>query len=181
METVVPVLPALAAGWFDAENGFEPGEIIATLILAGAVLLLLETFLPGLVAGILGLICLVAGIFMSYAHFGVQTGNLVLLAVTVGLLLAGLCWLKFFPESRLGRAFVSQRTIGGLDVEKPELLNQTGVAFTTLRPSGTALINGRRVDVVTEGNLIERGTPIKVIAIEGLRVVVRETALSNQA
>ena len=51
----------------------------------------------------------------------------------------------------------------------PELLDQTGAALTNLRPSGIALINGRRVDVVTEGSLIERGTPVKVIAIDGHR------------
>jgi len=29
------------------------------------------------------------------------------------------------------------------------------------------------VDVVTEGGMIERGTAVRVIAVEGLRVVVR--------
>jgi membrane-bound serine protease (ClpP class) len=58
-------------------------------------------------------------------------------------------------------------------VEKPELLNQTGSALTNLRPAGTAIINDRRVDVVTEGAMIERGTPVKVVAVEGMRVVVR--------
>ena len=38
---------------------------------------------------------------------------------------------------------------------------------------GTALINGKRVDVITEGSHIERGTPVKVVALEGMRVVVR--------
>jgi membrane-bound serine protease (ClpP class) len=45
--------------------------------------------------------------------------------------------------------------------------------LTKLRPSGTAVINGKRVDVVTEGAFIEPGQSIKVVAIEGLRVVVR--------
>jgi len=41
-----------------------------------------------------------------------------------------------------------------------------------LRPAGMALINGRRVDVVTEGAMIERDTPVRVVAVEGMRVVV---------
>jgi membrane-bound serine protease (ClpP class) len=53
-------------------------------------------------------------------------------------------------------------------------LNGTGVALTQLRPSGTAKINGQRVDVVTEGALIERGTAVKVVVVEGARIVVRE-------
>jgi membrane-bound serine protease (ClpP class) len=81
--------------------------------------------------------------------------------------------MRFLPDSRLARRFISHQTIGNVDAEKPELLDKTGTALTTLRPSGTALIDGRRVDVVTEGSMIERGTPIRVVAIEGLRVVVR--------
>jgi membrane-bound serine protease (ClpP class) len=61
-----------------------------------------------------------------------------------------------------------------LGVARPELLNGTGTALTQLRPSGTANINGQRVDVVTEGDLIERGAKIKVVAVEGARIVVRE-------
>jgi len=52
-------------------------------------------------------------------------------------------------------------------------VHQTGTALTILRPSGTAEINGRRVDVVTEGDWLEVGAPVTVIAVEGLRVVVR--------
>lgn len=149
-------------------------ETVATLIIAGAVLLLLETVLPGLIAGILGLVCLIAGVVMGYVNFDSRTGNLIFLGVIAGLIAGTLGWLKFFPDSRMAKIFVSQRTVGSLGVEKPELLNQTGVAQTNLRPSGTAVINGKRVDVVTEGPLIERGSPLKVIAIEGMRVVVRE-------
>lgn len=182
METVRPILSLLGDMVSWAEKGFQPGEIIATLILAGAVLLLLETVLPGLVAGVLGLICLMSGVIMGYTSFGLRTGNLILLGVFAGLMLGTLAWLKYFPDSAMARMFISQRTVGNLGVEKPELLHQTGVACTNLRPSGTALINGRRVDVVTEGAMIERGTPVKVVALEGLRVVVRpaETALPGQ-
>jgi membrane-bound ClpP family serine protease len=80
---------------------------------------------------------------------------------------------KFFPGIRLGRVFVSKRVIGNVDAEQPQLLHQSGVAHTPLRPSGTAVINGKRVDVITEGPFIERGAPIKVVAVEGVRVVVR--------
>jgi membrane-bound serine protease (ClpP class) len=146
---------------------------VVTLILAGAALLLLETILPGMIAGIVGVGCLVAGVVVAYTSFGSQTGNLVLLAVVVGMIILTLCWMKYFPESRFARVFISDRTIGDLGVEKPELLNQTGSALTNLRPAGTAIINDRRVDVVTEGAMIERGTPVKVVAVEGMRVVVR--------
>ena len=146
---------------------------VVTLILVGAALLLLETVLPGMIAGIAGFGCLVAGVVVAYLNFDVRTANLVFLAVVVGLIAGALCWFKFFPQSRLAKLFISQRTVGDIGTEKPELLHQTGTAFTALRPSGTAMINGKRIDVVTEGPFVERGSPIKVVEVEGARVVVR--------
>lgn len=146
---------------------------IITLLVAGAVLLVLETVLPGLIAGVVGLGCLAAAVAMAYSDYGVSVGNTVLAGVIAGLVVGTFCWMKYFPDSRMARRFISRGRVGTLGVEKPELLNQTGTALTPLRPSGMALINQRRVDVVTEGSLIDRGTAIKVVAIEGLRVVVR--------
>lgn len=146
---------------------------VVTLILVGAALLLLETVLPGMIAGLIGFGCLVAGVALAYMNFDARTGNLVLMLVVSGLVAGTLCWMKFFPESRLARVFISQKTVGDIGAEKPELLDQTGTALTTLRPSGTAVIDGRRVDVVTEGSLIERGATVKVVAVEGMRVIVR--------
>ena len=148
--------------------------LIITLLIVGAILLFLETLLPGMIAGIIGFLCLMAAVMLGYRDFGYQTGSLILAGVLVGLVIGTWCWLKFFPESRLGKRFISQSSSGELGVEKPELLNGTGVALTQLRPSGTASIKGQRVDVVTEGGLIERGTAIKVVTVEGARIVVRE-------
>lgn len=148
--------------------------LIITLLAVGAILLFLEILLPGMVAGIIGFVCLMAAVILGYRDFGYQTGSIILGGVLVGLVLGGWWWLKFFPESRLARKFISQSTTGELGVAKPDLLNGTGVALSQLRPSGTANINGQRVDVVTEGGLIERGATIKVVAVEGARIVVRE-------
>lgn len=148
--------------------------LIILLLGFGAILMFLETFLPGLVTGMVGFLCWVAAVMLSYRDFGLQTGNLVLGGVLVGLVIGVFCWLKFFPESRIAGRFISRRTVGELGVTKPELLHRTGVAITLLRPSGTAFINGKRVDVVTEGALIDQGASIKVVAVEGMRVVVRE-------
>ncbi|HXG46516.1 MAG TPA: NfeD family protein [Methylomirabilota bacterium] len=147
--------------------------IVITLLVAGAVLLLLETVLPGAIAGILGGLCLLGGVILAYTEFGARTGNLILLTVIVGLIGGFALWIKYFPTSRVGRVFISNSVVGEIGTERADLLNQSGTALTPLRPSGTALINGRRVDVVTEGPMIERGTAVKVVAVEGLRVVVR--------
>ena len=148
-------------------------EWVITLLVAGAVLLLLETVLPGLIAGILGLLCLIGGVIQAYVVFGAEIGNYVLLGVIVGLMIGTCLWVKYLPTSRAGRVFASKSIGGNVNAERPELLHQSGTTLTTLRPCGTALIGGRRVDVVTEGSFLEPQTPVKVVAIEGMRVVVR--------
>ena len=55
------------------------------------------------------------------------------------------------------------------------LLGRTGRTSSALRPAGIAEIDGRRVDVVSEGELVEAGQPIEVIRVDGNRIVVRQT------
>ena len=47
-----------------------------------------------------------------------------------------------------------------------------GVAITNLRPSGNAKILDERVDVITDGQFVDKGTPIKVVKAVAGRVVV---------
>jgi membrane-bound serine protease (ClpP class) len=148
-------------------------EIVITLLAAGVLLLLAESVLPGMIAGIIGACCLIAGLTEGYLKYGARTGNMILAGLLITLVIGFSLWLKYFPNSRAARLFISRQVVGDIGTERPALLNQTGTAFTQLRPAGTALINGQRVDVVTEGQLIERDTPIQVVAVEGMRVVVR--------
>jgi membrane-bound serine protease (ClpP class) len=147
--------------------------LVIILLVLGVVLLLLETILPGMIAGLIGIGCLLGGIVAGYTEFEPPIGHYIFAGVLAGLIGGFALWAKYFPTSRFARFFVSTREVGTVGAERPELLERTGTALTRLRPSGTALIDGKRVDVVTEGPFIDRGTPVKVIAVEGLRVVVR--------
>lgn len=60
------------------------------------------------------------------------------------------------------------------NVNRTDLLGKEGIALTMLRPSGTAIINNERLDVVTEGGFVDQNRKIKVIKVEGVRIVVRE-------
>jgi membrane-bound serine protease (ClpP class) len=153
--------------------------VVITLLVAGFLLLVLETVLPGMVAGIAGLIALFAGVVEAYLKLGVEAGNLVLLGVMAALTVGTVFWFRFFPQSRIGRLFVSKGAVGELGLKNESLVEQMGVAHTNLRPSGIAIIGGKRVDVVTEGGMIEPGTPVRVVSVEGLRVVVRAERGNN--
>ena len=149
--------------------------IVATLLIVGALLMLAEVFLPGMIAGTIGLMCVGAGVVMSFVYFGFSAGMVVALGAIVGLGIATVLWFKYFPDSKMGRKITSEGTAGDVDIpdERKALLEQTGVTTCDLRHSGTAKIAGKRVDVVSEGQMIEKDTPIRVVAIEGVRVVVR--------
>lgn len=149
---------------------------IILLSIIGILLVCLEVFLPGMVIGTVGALCLLGAVGLTYAKFGVPSGNIALLALLIASAVALVFWIFFFPKTRSGRSMITNRDLAAsksadsLDA----LLNREGEAATPLRPAGTALIGGRRVDVAAESGLIAQGSPIRVIRVEGNHVVVRK-------
>ena len=93
-----------------------------------------------------------------------------LLAVSLGRMLPRserLNRLVLAPELSASAGYTSADTAG-------DLVGQTGTALTTLRPSGTADVAGRRVDVVSEGPMVPAGATVEVVRSRGAVVVVRE-------
>jgi membrane-bound serine protease (ClpP class) len=125
----------------------------------------------------MGVIALVAAIMVAFSingsvGFYVAVGVVVLLGLTVYL------WIKFFPRSSLGQKLTLNedgKAFKAAD-DRSSLVGKEGVAHSELRPAGFALIDNHRMDVVSEGGMIAKGQPIKVIRVEGNRVVVRKTS-----
>ena len=78
---------------------------------------------------------------------------------------------QFFNRIALQNRSTEEKGYTSQD-DKTEYLFQKGVAITPLRPAGTVRINQTRVDAVSSGAYIERDTPVRVIQVEGARVVV---------
>ena len=148
--------------------------VILTLLVIGLLLLVSEIFLPGMVAGLAGIICLGLGVALSFRDLGTTQGGVVLATTTLILVAGFVVWLKYFPDSSLAKPFVSEGQIGDIGTEQPELLGKEGVTFTPLHPSGTAIIDERHIDVVTEGMPLEKDVSVKVVQVEGMRIVVRQ-------
>ncbi len=148
-------------------------ELIVFLLVAGAVLLLLEPFFPTLIAGLTGLVCWAGAVAVVYSRYGSTAGH-VTFAVVLAVGLAG-TWIYFtkLPTSRLAKPFQSDRVIPAASAGKTHLVHQKGIALTPLRPGGVAEIAGERVDVVTAGEALERDAAITVVAVEGSRILVR--------
>jgi len=58
--------------------------------------------------------------------------------------------------------------------DKSRLLGAIGVCATDLRPAGTITVEGEPIDVVTEGGFVKQGNIVKVINVDGSRVLVRQ-------
>lgn len=54
-----------------------------------------------------------------------------------------------------------------------DLIGHHGTAATHLMPAGKATIDGRLLDVIADGDIIDRGTPVEVVSARGTRVMVR--------
>lgn len=152
--------------------------VIALLAGIGFVLVLTEFFLPGGVLGTLGGILLIAAIAVGYVRFGPLGGTVVLCVVGV-IAAVGFCvGMAILPQTKMGRRLTLGRTLNtgaGLRRQGPAIGSE-GIALTMLRPAGTALVEGHRVDVVTLGEFVEPGTQVLVTAVEGPRVVVCKKA-----
>ena len=53
------------------------------------------------------------------------------------------------------------------------LIGVTGTAVTDLHPAGSATLNRKRYDVVSQGSFIDKGTALVVVSVEGNRIVVK--------
>ncbi|MCX8010911.1 MAG: nodulation protein NfeD [Ignavibacteria bacterium] len=156
------------------------------LFFVGLILLFIEIFfIPGFgITGIAGIILIVASIF-----FGLL-GNLptieaddvsrAILQLTSSLVLGGIfiyfSW-KFLPKTSTFKKLilsVGEQTKEGFasSSDLSYLVGKEGKSITILRPAGSALIDGKRIDVVTEGEFISPNTEIKVLRVEGSKVVV---------
>jgi membrane-bound serine protease (ClpP class) len=144
-----------------------------TLLVIGLILLFCEVLLPGMILGMLSLLCLGGSIAAGYMN--TDHGH-IFLCINLASICAFTAWFViFFPNTKFVKKISSQSTtVGELDIDHTALLNQIGEAFTDLRPSGKANIQEQRVDVVTEGVFLEKGDPVKVIKIQGQRIVVRK-------
>ena len=154
---------------------------------AGAVLLAVEVFvIPGIgLFGLLGGAGIVAGLYLSLMGDAAFVDDLaragwILSTAFFIVLITGWVLLKRLPHSdRLFRSgiLLASRTDKEIGYEaaltRPDLVGSEGVAITDLRPSGTGLFQDERLDVVSESEWIEEGTPIRVVSSEGYRHVVR--------
>jgi len=147
------------------------------LFLVGIGLIVVEMFEPGFgLFGVLGVISLIVCIFVT-AQTIMQGIILTAIFFVLVLILLGV-FLAFVSKGRLPKKLVlhdsetvEQGFSGTEDMR--HLLGKTGIVTTICRPTGNADFSGAKLDVVSRGEFIEKGTTVEVIEIEGNRIVVK--------
>jgi membrane-bound serine protease (ClpP class) len=162
--------------------GFSNGLILA-LALVGVLLILFELHvLPGHgIALTLGVLALFASVLLAFGGLEFIVGALQALAVAIVLSVVAFASLqRVLPEN----AFMKRLTFAGTQgpdyvasADHRHLLGASGTALSFLRPAGVATFGGVREDVLTEGDFVPAGTPVRVTRVEGARIFVR--ALSD--
>ena len=148
--------------------------LLLTLLIAGVALLLAEVFLPGMVAGVLGVVCLLGAAVVGFAEFGPKVGSLILMAELLAGTVLTILWMRYFPKTPLGRKYIlDPSTAAHAPTEPKKWMDHEGVALTDLRPAGAARLNGEKVDVITSGEHLESGTRVKVVRVDGPSIFVR--------
>ncbi|MGG0716440.1 nodulation protein NfeD [Robertmurraya massiliosenegalensis] len=154
------------------------------LFVLGVGLIILEFFLPGGVAGIIGFISIMASLFLATDNV-VYMGISLLIAIGVSILASILMIKVFGKKMKIFRKIVlrdSTNTESGYvsNRTRSDLIGVVGQTLTALRPSGTVLVDDERLDVVSEGAFIEKNKMVKIVKAEGARIVVREIPNLNK-
>lgn len=162
------------------------------LFITGLILLAMEIFvLPGFgIAGVAGIVAIMAAMVLSFQGFVLPrpdfpwegrkfVQNLIYAGSSlIGSIVLILLFFRFvFP--RLGMVVSGPYLSAALDSTSASYNGDTvvtvgnrGEAYTSLRPSGKALFDGDVYDVISQGIFIEKGDPLRIIEVEGNRIVV---------
>lgn len=157
----------------------ESGFLAPAIFFLGIVLLAIEIFvIPGFgITGILGILGIVAGIFMSFGINNIAQATSVIFFSLIADIILIIILARFILKSKGFKSIVALETdTAGYhsSVSYDNLLGREGITDTFFRPSGNIIINDKKYDAITEGEFINKGVKIKVILVEGNKIVIKE-------
>ncbi|GEN57419.1 hypothetical protein GCM10012290_11550 [Halolactibacillus alkaliphilus] len=153
------------------------GYEVFVLLIIGLALIIVEFFVPGGILGGLGAMSIVVSLFMATDNiFALSLSLLIAISLTIfvaiflykriGLQKGLLRYIILSDRETVDKGYVSS-------VSREQLIGLKGRALTPLRPSGTGLFEGERLDIISVGNFINQEDPIEIISVNGSRIVVK--------
>jgi len=144
------------------------------LVLAGFVLIGTEIFIPGGILGIFGSITWIGAAIVGWQKFPPPWNMVSAFSLLVIGILTFVVWIRFFPRSRIGKSLsLNESTATYKSHTAADIpVGTEGKALSTLRPSGIAEFQGKRFDVVADGEWIEAGEAVKISSTSGGHISV---------
>lgn len=147
------------------------------LQIAGVVVIIAEIILPSggmlavLAAGLFGY-----SIFVVFKTVSIAAGVILTTADAMLIPIAVIIGIKFLSKSpaTLHTELSRERGVTSQDLDLDGYVGCQGTVLTALRPAGTARVEGRRIDVVSRGEFIDKGVEIVVVEVTGNQIIVRE-------
>lgn len=148
------------------------------LIVIGVICIALELFVPGGVLGIVGAAAVLGSLLLAsndIGHMAMSIGIALLVSIAASVIMFKTMGMEkgFFRHIILNDATTSEKGYVS-SKNRLELIGLIGETISPLRPSGTAMFDDERIDVVTEGSYISEKRKVKIVKTEGSRIVVRE-------
>ncbi|MBW3113063.1 NfeD family protein [Bacillus sp. MCCB 382] len=148
------------------------------LFVIGIILIVAEFFLPGGISGGLGIGAILGSIMLAGGDM-MQMGISVLIALLIAAATVIIFVKVFGKKMKFFNKIIlndSTSTESGYvsNANRLDLIGKEGVTKTPLRPSGTVIVEEERIDAVTEGGFIKAGEKVKIVKVEGSRIVVRD-------
>jgi membrane-bound ClpP family serine protease len=149
-------------------------------IAVAAILFLIEVFVPS--AGVIALTAsgaLVTGVVLLFLN-NTALGMIAAIAALVAMPFFFVFVLRLWPNTPIFRLLLLKNA-PGQPVKSSEappmaaspLLGRTGKAVSDLRPVGTCVIEGKRLECLAEGGMIAAGARVRVTSVNGMEVKVR--------
>ena len=152
------------------------------LIAVGLLLLVLELFIPsGGILFVLAVSAIGGGVAMSFIHSeDPYTGWLTLIFVFIAVPALAAFMFHYWPKTPIGKRFFlkgpdEDATVASMpvNVELEQLRGRFGRTLSALRPAGVTEFDGRRIDTITEGMMVEPGQWVRCIDVKAGKVIVR--------
>jgi membrane-bound serine protease (ClpP class) len=158
----------------------DPLLLAYILIGLGVILVIAELFIPsGFVLVVIGACCALVGVGLMFVHGSMENALMALLSLCVGGPILGSVLFYLWPYSPMGRKLIKAAeddvTVANMsgNAELENLRGKVGRTVSPLRPSGVAVFDGRRIDVITEGLMVDPGQWVKCVEVRANKVIVR--------
>lgn len=148
--------------------------MVILLFVGGLGLVATELVMPGLVIGTLGALCIVASVGLAWFHPDVRSPALAIGELLTALVAVPAIFLTVMRKLGLNQTLEDSPGVSSYSEDYSVLVGRSGAALTDLRPAGLVEIDGRKFDVVTAGEGVDRGAPVRVTEVAGNRIVVRQ-------